>query len=43
LKLKKLKKKTGADTWNVLFKNVNYLNTVNEKDQIDQNLTKIRT
>jgi len=43
--LKKLKKskKPGADTWHVLFKNVNYLNTVSEKDQIDYNLTKMRT
>jgi len=46
LKLKKLKrklkKKIGADTWHVLFKNVDYLNTVSEKDQIEQNLTKMR-
>jgi len=26
--------------WHVLFKNVNYLNTVSENDQIDHNLTK---
>jgi len=48
-KLKKFKKnlkkfkKPGADTWHVLFKNINYLNTVSEKDQIDLNLTKMRT
>jgi len=41
-KLKKIKK-PGVDTWHVLFKNVNYLNTVSEKDQIDNNLTKMRT
>jgi len=28
--------------WNVLFKNVNYLNIVSQKDQIDQNLMKMR-
>jgi len=39
----KLKKKTEADMWHVLFKNVNYLNTVSENDQIDHNLTKMRT
>jgi len=48
LKLKKLKKikkklKKGAYMCHVLFKNVNYLNTVSENDQIDQNLTKMRT
>jgi len=42
LKLKKLKK-PEADTWHVLLKNVNYLNTVSEKDQIDHNLTKMKT
>jgi len=42
-KIKKKIKKPGADTWHVLFKNVNYLNTVSEKDQIDHNLTKMRT
>jgi len=44
-KLKKIKqkiKKPGADTWHVLFKNVNYLNTVSENDQIDHNLMKMR-
>ena len=34
--LKRLKKKTRADTWHVLFKNVNYLNAVSQKDQIDK-------
>jgi len=29
--------------WDVVFKIVNYLNTINKKDQIDQNLTKMRT
>ena len=29
--------------WHVLLKNVNYLNTVSENNQIDHNLTKIRT
>jgi len=29
--------------WHVLLKNVNYLNTGSEKDQIDNNLTKMRT
>jgi len=46
LKLKKvikIKKKSGTDTWYKLFKNVNYLNTVSEKDQIDYNLMKMRT
>jgi len=53
LKLRKLKKfkknskknskKPRADTWHVMLKNVNYLNTVSEKDQIDNNLTKMRT
>jgi len=46
LNLKKFKfflKKPGADTWHVLFKWVNYLNTVSEKDQIDHNLTKMKT
>jgi len=42
-KIKKKLKKPGTDTWHVLFKNVNYLNTVSEKDQIDHNLTKMRT
>jgi len=42
-KIKKKSKKPRADTWHVLFKNVNYLNTVNEKDQIDHNLAKMRT
>jgi len=28
--------------WHVLLKNVNYLNTISQKDQIDQNLTKIK-
>jgi len=42
-KIKKKQKKPGADTWHVLFKNVNYLNTFSEKDQIDHNLTKMRT
>jgi len=42
-KLKKKSKKPGADMWNVLLKNVNYLNTVSENDKIDHNLTKIRT
>ena len=43
--IKKLKKKTKkkTDTCHVLFKNVNYLNTVSKKDQIDQNLTKMMT
>ena len=39
----KNKIKSGVHTWHVLFKNVNYLNTVSEKDQIDHNLTKMRT
>jgi len=32
-------KKIGADTdrWHVLFTYVNYLNTIEEKDQNDQN------
>jgi len=42
-KIKKKLKKPGADTWHILYKNVNYLNTVSEKDQIDHNLTKMRT
>jgi len=42
-KLKKIKKKSRADMWHVLFKNVNYLTTVSENDQIDHNLTKMRT
>ena len=42
-KFKKKSKKPRADTWHVLVKNVNYLNTVSEKDQIDHNLTKMRT
>jgi len=29
--------------WHAILKNVNYFNTVSKKDQIDQNLTKIRT
>jgi len=29
--------------WHVLFKNVNYLNIVSENDQIDHNLTKMKT
>jgi len=29
--------------WHVLFKTVNYLNSVTEKDQIDHNLMKMRT
>jgi len=41
-KLKKKSKKPGVDTWHVLLKNVNYLNTVSEKDQIDHNLTKMK-
>jgi len=41
--LRKKFKKPGADTWHVLFKNVNYLNTISEKKQIDHNLTKMRT
>jgi len=41
--LKNKKNKTGVDTRHVLFKNVNYLNTISEKDQIDHNLTKMRT
>jgi len=36
-------KKPGADTWHVLLKNANYLNTTSKKDQIGQNLTKMRT
>jgi len=40
---KKKLKKAGADTCHVLLKNVNYLNTVSENDQINQNFTKIRT
>jgi len=42
-KFKKNKNKLIADTWHVLLKNVNYLNTVSQNDQIDQNLTKMRT
>jgi len=38
-----IKKQTGADTWYVLFKNMNYLNLVSKNDQIDQNLTKMKT
>jgi len=29
--------------WHVVLKNINYLNIVNKNDQIDQNLTKLRT
>jgi len=29
--------------WHVLFKNVHYLNIVSEKDQINYNLTKMKT
>jgi len=29
--------------WRAMFKNVNYLNTVSKNDQIDHNLTKIKT
>jgi len=39
---KNFKKKTRANTWHVRFKYVNYLNTLSEKDQNDQNLTKMR-
>jgi len=39
-KLKKKSKKPRTDTWHVLFKNINYLNTVSEKDQIEHNFTK---
>jgi len=41
-KLKKIKKKLKKSEA-VLFKNVNYLNTVSENDKIYHNLTKIRT
>ena len=46
LKLKKIKKKLKkikkpkTDTCHVLFKNVNYLNTISEKDQFNHNLKK---
>jgi len=50
--LKKLKK-SGANTWHVLFKNVNYLNTISEKrpnwpkfeenDNLIEHKTKIET
>jgi len=32
-----MKKKTGVDTWHILLKNVNYLNTIIQKDQFDKN------
>ena len=39
---KKNIKKPEADTWHVLFKNINYLNNVSQKDKINQNLMKMR-
>jgi len=53
-KLKKIKKirkiiknfkkmiKSGIDMLHVLLKNVNYLNTINKNDRINQNLTKMK-
>jgi len=45
LKLKKFKKikKIIANRWYILLKNINYLNTNNKKNQINQKLTKIKT